>query len=71
MADTLENCAAIQQDQDRLLKRTERNLMRFSKGNCRVLNLERNICMHQYKLGADLFGRSSAEDLGVVMVTTG
>ena len=30
---------------------TERNFMRFSKGECRVLHLERNKCMYQYRLG--------------------
>jgi len=40
--------------------------MRLNKGKCRVLYLGRNNCMHQYKLGADLLGSSSAEKvLGV------
>jgi len=43
VAGTPEGCAAIQQDQDRL----ERNLMKFSKGKCRVLHLGRNNPMTQ------------------------
>ena len=40
--------------------------MRFNKG--KVQHLGRNNCMHQYRLGADLMERSSAEkDLGVLV----
>lgn len=42
--------------------------MKFNKGKCRVLPLERNNPMHQYKLGVDLLERSSAgKDLGVLV----
>ena len=42
--------------------------MRFNKGNCRVLHLGRNNRMHQYKIGADLLERNSAEkDLEVLV----
>lgn len=37
VAHTLEGCADIQQDLDRLEEWTERNLMRFNKDICRVL----------------------------------
>jgi len=60
VADTPAGCAAVQQDLDRLEGWTERNLMKF-KGKCRVLHLERNNPMHQYRLGVDLLESSSAE----------
>ncbi|KAF4803585.1 hypothetical protein TURU_014769 [Turdus rufiventris] len=44
----------------------ERNLLTFSKGKCRVLQLGRNHSMHQHRLGADLQQSSSVEkDLGI------
>ena len=42
--------------------------MRFNEGECRVLYLRRNNCMHQYRLEADLLERNYAEkDLGVLV----
>ena len=49
VADTPEGCAAIQRDLNRLEGRTERNLMKFSKGKCKVLHLGRNNRKHQYR----------------------
>jgi len=67
VVDTLEGCAAIQQDLDRLESWVQRNLMEFNKDKCGVLHLGRNNPMHQYRLGADLLECSSVErDLGVL-----
>ncbi|KAK4829683.1 hypothetical protein QYF61_005976 [Mycteria americana] len=49
-ADTPEGCAAIQRDLDRLEKWVNKNLMKFSKGNCKALPLGRNKPRHQHRL---------------------
>lgn len=63
-ADAAESCAATQWDLARLRHLVDRNLMRFKKYKCMILNLVRN--NPQPRLGADLLESSSAEkDLGV------
>ncbi|PKU30630.1 hypothetical protein llap_19067 [Limosa lapponica baueri] len=39
--------AAIQGDLDRLEKQIERNIIKFNKGNCKVLHLGTNKLMHR------------------------
>ncbi|GAB0205625.1 mitochondrial enolase superfamily member 1 [Grus japonensis] len=42
--------------------------MKFNKGKCKALHLGKNNPMHQYRLGVDLLGSSSAEkDLRVLV----
>ena len=68
VADTPEICAAIQRDLDKLERCVGRKKMRFNKSKCRVLQLGRNNCMFQYRLGDNLLERSSEEkDLGVLV----
>jgi len=68
VVDTPEGCAAFQRDLDRLESWAGKNLMKFNKGKCKVLHLERNNPMHQYRLGEDLLEGSSVErDLGVLV----
>ena len=59
-----------QRDLDRLVKWTDRNLMKFNKGKCNVPHLGRNNSRHQDTLGAIQLESSFAEKaLGVLMDT--
>ena len=67
VADATEGCAAIQQVLKWLKSWMEKYIIRFNKGNWRVLQLEWNILYWYMRLGDDLLERSSAEeDLGVM-----
>ncbi|PKU37160.1 rna-directed dna polymerase from mobile element jockey-like [Limosa lapponica baueri] len=62
-----EGCSTVQRDFDRLEKWTDRNLMKFNKGKCKVLHLERNNPRHRNMLRATELESSLAEkDLGVL-----
>ena len=68
VADTSEVYATVQQDLDRLVSLSERNVMRFNKNKYRVPHLGRKKHIYQYRLGDDLLERSCAEkDLCVLV----
>lgn len=61
MADTLEDCAAIQRSLKRLKKWADRNLMQLNKEKCKVLHMRRNFPRYQCMLGAIQLESSLAE----------
>ncbi|GAB0193764.1 mitochondrial enolase superfamily member 1 [Grus japonensis] len=65
--DILDGCAATLRDLDMLEKWANRNLIKFNKGNCKVLPLGRNNPMHQYTLGANQLESWLKKDLGVLV----
>jgi len=68
VANTPEGHAAIQRDLNRLEKWTDRNLIPFNKGKCKVTHLGRNNPMHQNMLGASqLESNSTEKDQGVLV----
>ncbi|KAJ7404053.1 rna-directed dna polymerase from mobile element jockey-like [Willisornis vidua] len=62
VTNTLESCAALQKDFDRLQRWAEKNCLRFNKGKFTVLQLGRNNPLHQYRLGDALQKSSSVEE---------
>ena len=54
VVDTPDDCAALQRDLDGMEKRADRNLVKFSKGKCKVLRLVRKPLCLQYQLGGQL-----------------
>ncbi|GAB0184084.1 mitochondrial enolase superfamily member 1 [Grus japonensis] len=62
--------ADVQRDLDRLEKWTNRNLMKFIKGKCKILHLARNNPTHQYMLGITWLESSFAEKALGVLVDT-
>ena len=67
VADTPKGSAAIQQDLDRWESWVRKIMMRTDKSKHGVLHLERNACLHQYRLGDDLLETSTEEHLGVLV----
>lgn len=61
VADALESCAALQRDLNKLETGAE-NCLKFNSGKCRVLHP-----MPQYRLEADLLGRSAEKGLGILV----
>lgn len=59
LADTPDGCTAIQRDLYRLGKWADRHLMELNKGKYKLLPLQRNKLMHQYKFWANGMLRSS------------
>lgn len=54
VADAPEGSAATQQDLDRLESSVQRNLVKFNKDRCRILNLRKNNPPHQDRYEAAL-----------------
>lgn len=70
MADSSEDCAAVQKDLGRLERSVERNIMKLKKENCRVLHMGKKNPNHCHTLGATQLESSTTEkDLGVLVNT--
>lgn len=68
MSDMPNNHAALQRGLNVAEKCADKNLMKFSKGKCKVQHLRRNNIRHQYMLEATEMERSSkGMDLCVVV----
>lgn len=59
--DTADGNATIQKDLNSYKKRSDKNIMRFSKGKYQVLGLSRNNPMHQHRLNAIWLENSFAD----------
>ncbi|PKU41478.1 rna-directed dna polymerase from mobile element jockey-like [Limosa lapponica baueri] len=66
--DSSEGRATLQEDLDRLEKWTNKNLMKFNKGKCKVLHPGKHNPGVQHRLGSTWLGSSSVEKgLGVLV----
>lgn len=61
IADTLEGCATVQQDLNKLENWAGKHLMRFNKNICKVPHLRRNNHLHQYQTAPQ-----SKKDMGLL-----
>jgi len=68
VTDTPKGHAAIQRNIDRLQEWADRNLMRFIKGKCEVLQLGRNMPRNLYMLGVTQLEINLAEKYLSVLV---
>ncbi|PKU27057.1 rna-directed dna polymerase from mobile element jockey-like [Limosa lapponica baueri] len=68
VADTPNGCANLQRDLNRLEKWAYKNVMKFNKGNCKVLPLRRNDAVHQFRMWTDQMESSFAEKDSWVML---
>lgn len=56
---------AIRRDLDRLEKRSERSLMKFNMGKCKVLPVQGNEPRHEYTLGTTSWKAALQMKLGI------
>lgn len=61
VAHTPDGCAVIQWDLDRLGNWAEKDLLKFNRGKCSVLHLERNNPMHHHEPGMHPRGKKGQQ----------